>query len=325
MIGGAVVDVKQRENGMKMGDSNDKIVIGLCTFNRYEPLKEAMDCLLQIDVPERTDVEFVLVDNDKNAGAKYIFDAYAPDMPFQCHYFVEINRGLAHVRNRVIDEALKLRATAIAMFDDDEIVVQEWLVELYKVFKTLKIDGVAGTVYRLLPPDTPSLIKKLWFNRKEPANVPIKLLPTNNCLFSIDLVKPEGKNIRFNNIFNFSGREDLIFSFDALLQGAIFMSAPNAIVIEKFPKERSTFKYLLKRWFETGISDVMVAKHYSFDKKRRTLKEMLNLLWKCLTLPFLVLGGLKPPAYAILRIAASLGWLCGLFGKQTNYYFKHID
>ncbi|MDR2776634.1 MAG: glycosyltransferase [Puniceicoccales bacterium] len=308
-----------------MGDSNDRIVIGLCTFNRHEPLKEALDSLAQIDIPEGTEVEFILVDNDKNEGAKYIFDAYIHDMPFKCYYFMEKNRGLAHVRNRVIEEALKLRATAIAMFDDDEIVAREWLVELYKVFKESGSDGVAGTVYRLLPMNSSDLVKKLWPNSKEPANISVKLLPTNNCLFSTNLVDPKGRNIRFDNAFNFSGREDLVFSFDALFQGAKFRSAPQAIVIEKFSKERSTFKYLLKRWFGTGITDAMVARHYSFGMGKRTLKEILSIAWRCLILPFLLLGGTRPPAAAILYITASLGWLCGLFGKKTNYYFKHID
>ncbi|MDR1891094.1 MAG: glycosyltransferase, partial [Puniceicoccales bacterium] len=89
----AVEKLNKRKMG-NMGGLSDKIVIGLCTFNRHEPLKEALDSLSQIYIPERTDVEFVLVDNDENAGAKYIFDAYAPDMPFPCHYFVEANRGL---------------------------------------------------------------------------------------------------------------------------------------------------------------------------------------------------------------------------------------
>ncbi|MDR0741897.1 MAG: glycosyltransferase [Puniceicoccales bacterium] len=308
-----------------MGDSNDRIVIGLCTFNRHEPLKEALDSLAQIDIPEKTEVEFILVDNDENGGAKYIFDAYAPDMPFKCHYFVEKNRGLAHVRNRVIEEALKLRATAIAMFDDDEIVAREWLVELYKAFKESGSDGVAGTVYRLLSMGSSPIVKKLWPNRKEPANISVNLLPTNNCLFSTNLVDSDGGNIRFNNAFNFSGREDLIFSFDALLQGAKFTSAPQAIVIEKFPKGRSTFKYLLRRWFDTGITDVMVVRHYSFGIVKRTLREISNIMWRCLILPFLPLGGAKPPATAILHITTSLGWLCGLFGKKTDYYFKHSD
>ncbi|MDR1457338.1 MAG: glycosyltransferase family 2 protein [Puniceicoccales bacterium] len=308
-----------------MEDSNDRIVIGLCTFNRPEPLKEALDSLSQIDIPEKTAVEFVLIDNDENAGAKYIFDAYASDMPFKCHYFVEKDRGLAHVRNRVIEEALKLHATAIAMFDDDEIVAREWLVELYKAFKESGSDGVAGTVYRLLPMDSSSFVKELWPNRKEPANITLKLLPTNNCLFSINLVDPDGGNIRFSNVFNFSGREDLVFSFDALFQGAKFTSAPQAIVIEKFPKGRSTFKYLLRRWFDTGVTDAMVARHYNFGMKKRTLKEILNIIWRCLILPFLLLGGARPPAVAILYMTTSLGWLGGLFGKKANYYFKHVD
>jgi hypothetical protein len=48
---------------------------------------------------------FISIDNDENAGAKCIFDAYAPDVPFPCRYYVEANRRLDHVRNRVKEGA----------------------------------------------------------------------------------------------------------------------------------------------------------------------------------------------------------------------------
>jgi hypothetical protein len=50
-----------------MDDLNNKIAIRLCTCNRHEPLKEVLGRLSQIYIPEKTGVEFVLVDNDENA------------------------------------------------------------------------------------------------------------------------------------------------------------------------------------------------------------------------------------------------------------------
>jgi GT2 family glycosyltransferase len=123
-------------------------------------LKEAIDSLTQINIPKTREAEFVLVDKNENTGAKYIFDAYLSDMPFKCHYFVETSRGLSYVRNRVIEEALNLNASAIAMFDDDEIVAKEWLVELYAALKRSKSNGVGSTVYRLLPAGSTNIIKK---------------------------------------------------------------------------------------------------------------------------------------------------------------------
>ncbi|MDR1596020.1 MAG: glycosyltransferase [Puniceicoccales bacterium] len=302
-----------------------KIVVGLCTFNRYEQLKEALDSLSRVQLPEKVKVEFVLVDNDENGGAKYIFDANVPDMPFECHYFIEKNRGLCNARNRVLEEAINLGATEIAMFDDDEIVTEEWLVELYKAIKNSKYHGVCGTVYRLLPMESSDLVKRFWETKKFEKERSLPMIGTNNCIFSVDLVKPDGMNIRFDNEFNFSGREDLVFSFDAQVKGAKFMSAKEAIVIEKFSKNRSTIRYLLRRWFAGGLSDVAVARRYKFQMTRRTIVEIFTIPLRLLSFIPIMLFNHVNGMQTILRVASSIGWLCGLFGKRANYYMKHKD
>jgi hypothetical protein len=105
-----------------------------------------------MNIPGKADMGFILIDNDENAGAKCIFDTYAPDVPFPCRYFVEANRRLAHVRNRVREGALTLHAMALAMSDDNEIVAQERLGELCKAFNESRSDGAHGPVDRLLTP-----------------------------------------------------------------------------------------------------------------------------------------------------------------------------
>jgi glycosyltransferase involved in cell wall biosynthesis len=320
-----------------MGDEfTDKIVIGLCTFKRNEPLKEALDSLTRVEIPADTVVEFILVDNDQSAGARPVFDAYMPDMPFRSHYFVEEKRGLSCVRNRVIEEALKLDATAIAMFDDDEIVAENWLVELYKAYKTSGVDGVWGSVFRLLHHSASETVKKFWKNaprnegiddisRKDEDGNDIYMLGTNNCLFSARLVKADGLNIRFSKTFNFSGREDTAFAFDAVLKGASFTNAPLSVVMEKFSKERSTLRYLLRRWFGWGLSDYMIVKCYKFGVVKRTFREIFMLIFRTLLLPFAAICGKEKLAKMIFKLAASLGWICGICGQKGKYYLKHKD
>jgi succinoglycan biosynthesis protein ExoM len=222
-----------------------------------------------------------------------------------------------------VEEALSLGATKIAMFDDDEIVSEEWLVELHSALVKSGADGVCGTVCRLLPTRSPDLIKKLWGNSRNPPNATVPLMGTNNCLFSAKLVRADGLNIRFDHGFNFSGREDTAFSLDAQLKGAKFVAAPDAIAIEKFPPARCTFGYLMLRYFDTGVSDIKIAERYGFSKIRRTMRELVAIPLRLLSLPFVAIMGLKRPAHAVLMIAASVGWLCGLFGKSSEYYLKH--
>ena len=299
-----------------------KIVIGICTFGRVDQLKDALGSLSQIILPDDVSVEFVLVDNNPDGFAKHILDAYREDFKFPCHYFHEERRGLSYARNAILNEAIRLEATEIAMFDDDEIVTQEWLVELYKAYKQSGSDGVTGTVYRLLSIYAKDFIKRLWKNYKEDVGLQMPMMSTNNCLFSAGLVNGKKMAIRFDTDFNFSGREDTAFSFDAQLKGATFSSAPDAIVIEKFLDERCTFAYAVKRWFEVGVSDVAIAKRYKFGVFKRTLKEPITMLFHILSIPFVAIYNPQRVACSVLRIVASAGWLCGIFGCRATYY-KH--
>lgn len=300
--------------------TRDKIVIGLCTFNRNEQLKEALDSLSHIILPENTECILLLIDNNQHGDAKYIFDAYHDDFPFKSYYIHEEHAGLCHARNCLLKHAIIHGATAVAMFDDDEIVTQEWLVELNKSYKENNCDGVSGTVYRLLQQNSSKFIKSIWKNGKEQPNTQIKFLGTGNCMFSSKIIHPDNMGIQFDNSFGLSGREDVVFSFDAQLKGAKFFSAPNAIVIEKFPKERCTFKYLLRRWMENGMSDVAIAKRFKFPRATRTLKELISIILRPIAcVSFLPFNKIKAAKH-ILYSAASIGWLLGMLNFKATFY-----
>lgn len=298
----------------------DKIAIGLCTYNRNEQLKEALESLSNIMLPDKTECILLLVDNNQHADAKYIFDAYRDDFPCKSYYVYEKQTGLCYARNCLLKHALIHEATAVAMIDDDEIVTQEWLVELYNSYKNNHCDGVAGTVYRLLQLDTPQFIKSIWKNTKELPNSQIRFIGTNNCLFSTNIIKQDSMGIQFDNSFGLSGREDVVFSFDAQLKGAKFFSAPDSIVIEKFPKERCTLRYLLRRWLENGMSDVAIARRFKFPRAIRTLKEVISIISRPIACMFFAPFNKVKAAKYILYAAASLGWLLGMINFKATFY-----
>lgn len=298
----------------------DKIVIGLCTFNRNEQLKEALDSLSNIILPENAECILLLIDNNPHGDAKYIFDAYHDDFPFKSYYVHEAQTGLCHARNCLLKHALLHEATVVAMVDDDEIVTQEWLSELHKAYKENNCDGVSGTVYRLLQQDSSKFIKTIWKNCKEERNKQIKFLGTGNCMFSSKIIHPDHMGLQFDNSFGFSGREDVVFSFDAQLKGANFFSAPDAIVIEKFPKKRCTFYYLLRRWMENGMSDVAIAKRFKFPREIRTLKEIISIILRPIACVFCAPFDKVKSAKHILYTAASLGWLLGMLNFKATFY-----
>ena len=72
--------------------------------------------------PENIKIDLLVVDNDKNASAYDVASA------FNAIYFVEEQRGIAKARNKVLKEAIKLGASHIAMFDDDGLLDENWLI-----------------------------------------------------------------------------------------------------------------------------------------------------------------------------------------------------
>jgi succinoglycan biosynthesis protein ExoM len=300
--------------------SSSKIAIGLCTYHRNEFLDGALDSLSRIDLPDGVAVEFVLIDNDYSGGARAVFDTWADAMPFKSHYFVEPNQGLVYARNRVIEEAISLGATEIAFFDDDEIVLSNWLTALWSTYTTLAVAGVRGQVYRLLPIKHDPLLEKFWPNAAAHNFGEGCLILTGNCLFSSNLVESNGLNLRFDQFFNQIGGEDSKFAVDAAVRGAKFAFANEAVAIERFTEERATFSYLLKRYFGGGNLNFFIKCRPGIGVGKCLLLQAISIPWRTAFIPFSLCFGRFQFWHNILKLAASAGMLAGYFGYKYKHY-----
>ncbi|MDR0715770.1 MAG: glycosyltransferase family 2 protein [Puniceicoccales bacterium] len=295
--------------------SSGKIVIGLCTYHRNELLDGALESLSRIELPSEVGVEFVLVDNDGDGGARPIFEYYVDEFPFKSYYFVEPNQGLVCARNRVLDEALKLGATEIAFFDDDEIVTPDWLKALWNVYSKSSIFGCGGQVYRLLPIKHDPLLEKFWPNCAQE-----KLMSTNNCLFSADLVRPDGFALRFDPSLNQVGGEDSKLVLEALERGAIFGFVKDAVAVERFTEQRATFSYLLKRFFGCGGFALTVIPKMGKSRVCYVLKSIFSCLWRTAFIPISLCCGRFQFWKNLTKLTKSLGTVAACFGFIYKYY-----
>ncbi|MDR3274173.1 MAG: glycosyltransferase family 2 protein [Puniceicoccales bacterium] len=300
---------------------SNKIVIGLCTYYRNELLDGALESLSRIDLPADVGVEFVLVDNDPDGGARPVFEYYADAFPFKAHYFVEPNQGLVCARNRVLEEALKLGATEIAFFDDDEIIVSKWLTALWDIYSRSFVSGVGGPVYRLLPVKHDVLLEKFWQNLPRYTSVDAYLISTNNCLFSTHLVSQDGFALRFDPFFNQIGGEDGRFALEAFTRGAAFNFTPEAIAVERFTEQRATFSYLLKRHFGGGSLIPLLMR--SFGKAphwKYALPSMFSCMWRMVFIPVSIGFGRFQFWKNLVRLVAAAGTFVGCFGYSYRHY-----
>ncbi len=316
------MDIPNKNKQSTIKHSNKKIVVGLCTFHRNDLLDGAIESLSRNDLPDDASVEFVLVDNDTNGGAKEIFDYWHNALPFKSHYFIEPRQGIVHARNRVLEEALKLGATEIALFDDDEIVSQQWLCSLWNYYKNAFVICVGGPMYRLLPADTNKTLIKIWSVDTNHNTGDPYIFSTNNCLLSSELVRPDKMNLRFDEFFNHLGGEDSKFALDTIHQKCLGVAfVKEAVSVERFTKQRATFKYLLKRYFGSGnLVPIIFYRSHMQQSPFSLIRSILKFIKYGTFIPFAILFGKYRFWMTLAKAAQSAGLIMGFFHKGYEYY-----
>jgi glucosyl-dolichyl phosphate glucuronosyltransferase len=133
-----------------MNDRYDVSVV-LCTYNRAELLRSALDAL----VSQTGDVryEIIVVDNNSTDDTPQVVAAAAARAPDKVRGVFERRQGLSHARNCGIEAA---RAPIVAFSDDDVTVAGDWVQEIARSFDAARdIDYLGGRVlprWRRPPP-----------------------------------------------------------------------------------------------------------------------------------------------------------------------------
>lgn len=108
-----------------------KISVIICTFNRSESLRRALNSLRKVLIPKDLSCEFIVVDNNSHDDTRLVFDETNRHGDINLRYVFEARKGLSHARNRGISEA---RGEIIAFTDDDVIVHEDWIQNIDKAF-----------------------------------------------------------------------------------------------------------------------------------------------------------------------------------------------
>src|SRR3972149_142120 len=119
-----------------------KISVVVCTYNRCEDLRRALQSLILQDFPA-TDYEILVVDNNSIDKTKDVVGNFLKISSSNVKYVFETAQGLSHARNRGIKEA---KGEIISFIDDDVIVAKDWLTETKKAFDIYKAAYISGRV-----------------------------------------------------------------------------------------------------------------------------------------------------------------------------------
>lgn len=223
-------------------------------------LTKALESLKEILVPDEYQVSCLVSDNDPEKSAEEVFDQVKVEFPFPIEYFFEAKPGIVPNRNRLLDEATKLKADYLAFFDDDETVDKNWLIELLKASKKFGAEAVWGRTIYSLPKNHPDwLSNRNFYGGDQPeTGTNRRGASTNNVLIDMNFLNSH--SLRFSMEFNDIGGSDSFLFREFWDKGGKVISSQEAITYEEVPESRATEDWILRRAYKNAHTEYKRAR-----------------------------------------------------------------
>lgn len=230
------------------------VAIGLGTKNRPQMLKEALESLVTLQIPEVINVHVIVCQNGNQSDISDMINSYRYLFAFDLSYLEEDRPGIVFVRNAILEKAKELEANQLAFFDDDEAVDSKWLVNLLEAKHKFGADIVQGHVVHRFPQsaNTELLGKVYPGSFRNDSGDDLQEAYTNNVLFDLSLATKN--QITFNPRFNLTGGSDSFFFVQLKEKGGKIIFCKEATVTESVPESRSTIQWVLYRFYRNGYT-----------------------------------------------------------------------
>lgn len=115
----------------------------LCTYNRAQTLRNALECFCGVKGAGDIQWELIVVDNNSNDETKAVIEELQNRTSLPLRYSFEAKQGLSHARQNGIAMA---KGAIIAFTDDDVLVEPSWIRELWSAFARTNATCVGGPV-----------------------------------------------------------------------------------------------------------------------------------------------------------------------------------
>jgi succinoglycan biosynthesis protein ExoM len=297
------------------------VSVCVATFRRPEGLARLLDSLGRMKLPHDLAVEVVVVDDDPEASAARLRERYR-DFPLPVRWVHEPAANISLARNRSVEAAT---GDWVAFVDDDEVVDEDWLAAYWRCQAEGDVDGWCGPVPIQLEAEVDSWVDpRVFFARKDwPTGMPLTLqhVRTGNAFMARRLFDPETGR-RFDPFYGRIGGEDTDL-FGRLLEDGVRLAWCNeARVTEFYGPERCTFRFLMRRYFASGVNLVhFELRGRGFGNRLRVLARTLwRLAGSVVLMPVWACRGRVPAAQMFLRFVLQVGRVWGLFGNRHEQY-----
>jgi succinoglycan biosynthesis protein ExoM len=229
-------------------DQLGKILLAVLTYQRNEDLVELLPQLVaQLDGRPG---EVLVVDNDPDGSAATTVAALELA---EVRYVHERQPGIAHARNRALDEAGD--AHLLVFIDDDERPDAAWLTQLLDCYQREQCVAVAGAV---IPDvgriDDPWIEAGGFFVRsRHETGSELDAASTANLLIDLRQLEALG-SVRFDERFGLTGGSDTLFTRELVARGGRIVWCDEAVVTDYIRTARANRAWVLQRHFRAGNS-----------------------------------------------------------------------
>lgn len=244
------------------------ITVVLCTYNRSESLRKALESVAASALPSSIEWEVLVIDNNSSDRTSDVVEDSCRRHPGRFRYVFEPSQGKSNALKTAVQEA---RGDILAFMDDDVTVEPAWLQNLTASLHNGQWAGSGGrtlpaqkfTPPRWLALDGPFSMGGMLYAQFDLGDKPRELdrapYGTNMAFrkemfekyggFRTDLGPGPSRDIpRFN--------EDTEFGRRLLAAGERLRYEPSAVVYHVVPQERIRKDYFLSWWFDYGRSSI---------------------------------------------------------------------
>jgi glycosyltransferase involved in cell wall biosynthesis/predicted glycoside hydrolase/deacetylase ChbG (UPF0249 family) len=260
------------------------ICVCICTYKRAEPLRRLLKDIDRQDSGGLFTFSIVVADNDPDGSAKSTVEDVAGTIGTPVKYCAEPRRGIARARNTVVANA---EGDYLALIDDDEFPISDWLKILLTTCRRYNVDGVLGPVKRHFDEEPPSWLKKssLYDRAVNPTGMQVewKDSRSGNVLMKREVVQNDPMPFRPE----FRSGEDHDFFRRKIEDGHRFVWSGEAAVYEVIPPSRWTRLYYIRKALMQGSTAALQPN----CGPGKIAKSLIAVPLYTLLLPFALLAG----------------------------------
>ncbi len=290
----------------------DSVILCVPTYKRPVMLRRLLDAVAALKTD--ADLRVLVADNDAESHAGFDLCHAMRGYRWPLTAVIAERRGIAQVRNTLIEKALKTDAAFIAMIDDDEWPAADWLDQFLETAHQTKADVLQGSILFGVGTGLEG------HGDIRHASGPVAMLQGAGNLLIRRAVLEDMPAPWFDPAFALSGGEDREFFVRLGRAGKRFAWSDEARAHGDIADTRDNLGWLLRRAYSVGNSDMRVLLKHGFEKG--LAMELAKILGAIALSPLAALALALSPRRAVplQKLFRAVGKLTALLGARYNEY-----